>query len=360
MMFRIFKKHFSTNIPKVTKVNYMDILKNSNSKMSEIIDKAFGFNSLGILIVENIPGLLESKSKLHKQTFIMSNMDEKDSKNFCSPEKEQIGWRKKSVFFNNIENKYYGVFSAHGNSDTIHYPSNPSEEQKYRNIWPDNIPKFKDNFVSLSSLLGTFQIEVLRHIDEYIDNINSIERTSKDSSSHLYQTFVNNHVLFSQSICNYPNLKDGKVLSIHRDTGFISALTHPSYFNSSSEIIKAESGLNVKDRNGNFCEIEYEDDQMVLLIGEFVHLFSGGKLLATPHEITIKEKYRNLQRINFGQFLDPLYDYKIILPKNVNFNQVQASDPFQEFNLIDVEQGQDYKSYIDKVQEHTNRYSNKN
>ena len=68
-------KHFSSLI----RIDYNDVMSEKNSdKLNEIVDKAYSINSLGAIVVTNIPDLKNIKDKVLNNGLKMIKMTQKE------------------------------------------------------------------------------------------------------------------------------------------------------------------------------------------------------------------------------------------------------------------------------------------
>lgn len=344
-------KHFSSLI----RIDYNDVMSEKNSdKLNEIVDKAYSINSLGAIVVTNIPDLKNIKDKVLNNGLKMIKMTQKE-KEFSTEEKNKLflGWKESKVIWNDKEDKYIGEFCARANRDTIYYPQDKSLEEKYRNIWPNHIPNFKEDYVNLGLTLGKIQSSMLNHIDYYL-------KTKYNLNNDIFGKIIKLHDLFGQLICYKPPKKIiNEWIALHRDNGILTALVHPNYYNieENKKIDGIACSLQIKDRLGNFHMANYNDNELVLQIGEMMMLFSAGYISATPHRVIVNEENKNYLRVNYAQVFDPTFSQMIYLPNNTTIDDIIDRDSFKgDFKLENFHIGKSYKEYITIIEEHQTKY----
>ena len=253
-----FKKSFSDT---VVKVDYSDVMSAKSKKIEEIIDKAFGRNSLGLVILKNVPEIKKIKDVVLDSGLSLINMPESDKADFTEEKiKDYLGWKERDVTWNDKVDKFVGEFSARTNNETVFYPADPKVEEKFLNVWPKNIPNFQKKFIELGKKVGKIQSSMLNHIDNYLTNFIKIDNKNR------LKNIVNHHDLFAMLLCYKPPKKlISEWINMHRDNGFITGLVHPNYYNiETKERIDQSSSLQIKDRNGNFHFMNYSHDEIVL------------------------------------------------------------------------------------------------
>ena len=93
-------KKFSSN--EIVKIDYKS-LKDSNCNSKHLIQEAFGMNGNGLIIIKNIPGLLEARNRVLRNTFKLYNEPQDVLKSLSKPEvKDPIGWYEKKFYDKDI------------------------------------------------------------------------------------------------------------------------------------------------------------------------------------------------------------------------------------------------------------------
>ena len=221
---------------------------------------------------------------------------------------------------------------------------------KYQNIWPNDINEFKSDFIKLGKIISNCQINLLSHLDKYIftklpyydkkfleKNFTSINDTVGLLATY-YPSNIYQHKGSNDNWCGW-----------HRDFGLLSGLCRPLFFNKNGDIIKINNtGLLVKDKQGNITEINYEDDEIVIQAADTLFILSGGTIISTPHSVKITQNIPdNVFRINYINFFEPNWNFELKPPGNMSFDEIRFKDPFKMSNVItNFRDGMNYKEFI--------------
>lgn len=160
-------------------INYVD-LKTSSDSLHEQLHSGFGEDGQGAVIIRNIPGLWEARTRLTQLSFLLASQSESELKRLeCSENNFQRGWSSKHSHVYNISERNIGMFRAH-----------LSPEDKYRlrtsqvellpkrvlklvgdNVWPSapELKHFKKAFLEYHSLVKLVGIELLLRVEKYIE-----------------------------------------------------------------------------------------------------------------------------------------------------------------------------------------------
>ncbi len=105
------------------------------------------------------------------------------------------------------------------------------------------------------------------------------------------------HPLTNMTLLHYPaqtSTGDEAGIHAHKDTNVLTLL-HPD----------PVGGLEVRDRNGSWLEADPPPDALIVNVGEMLELWSGGRLIATPHRVVNRS---GQERYSFPFFTVPRHD----------------------------------------------------
>jgi isopenicillin N synthase-like dioxygenase len=103
--------------------------------------------------------------------------------------------------------------------------------------------------------------------------------------------------LTNMTLLNYPPMAadvDGWGIHPHKDFNVITALAHDPI-----------GGLEVRARSGDWLDATCPEDAFVLNVGDMLELWSGGRLISTPHRVVNRT---GEARQSFPFFAKPRYD----------------------------------------------------
>lgn len=335
----------------ICKLEYNTLLKGDFLDLKKVINQSYNKDSLGLCVIQNVPNLKELKNKVLDYGLKLIKMTKEEKHHFTEEKcKHMIGWKETNVNWNGKEDKFIGEFLARTNMETIHYPNDPKIEKLYENVWPLHLKKFKEDFKKLGEVVGSVQKIMLKYIDSYLSDM-------KINNEKRLLNIVNNHELLGMLICYKPpsNNSSNDWISMHRDSGLLTALVHPNYYDikTGEKIEGLACSLEVKDRKGNFHLINYLETDLVVQIGELLNLYSAGNITSTPHRVIFSDETKNLLRVNFPQFLDPYFSEIIDLPNNYTLDEIIANDPFKDdFKLENYQIGKSYFAYMENIHKH--------
>ena len=295
---------------KLIKITYNKLI---NRKNPNIIKEAFcNKNSLGVLMVTNIPNITNLKYKFFK-TGKQFAEDKNIHENYEFPELNySYGWS------NGVEKMNKQIDSNKGS-----YYCNPIFNDK-NNIWPKEYPLFEEHFRNFSKILYYIGLNVLVDCDTYLKN--EIKNYSQD---YLYNIIKKNKTPTGRFLHYYENdnfnQEDGSC-SWHLDHGCLTVLPSPIYFDKDYKEIKPNdnSGLYIKDANNKTHKVNIPEDAVICQSGEILQILTGGVLQATPHCVKSSIN-KELSRETCPLFMDCDENQNISLPSWSKENPFEVS-----------------------------------
>ncbi len=155
------------------------------------------------------------------------------------------------------------------------------------NIWPKEIPEFQTHFVSLFSALeeaGDVMLEALTMPLEVEKDF--FAKMTKDGNSIL-------------RLLHYPPIPEGVDprcvrAAAHEDINFITILPAAT-----------ASGLQLKDRDGQWLDIESEPDTLIVDVGDMLARLTNDVLPSTTHRVVNPQDGTNQSRYSMPFFMHP-------------------------------------------------------
>lgn len=155
------------------------------------------------------------------------------------------------------------------------------------NIWPAEIPEFKDHFIRLYSDLekaGDIMLEALTMPLEVEKDF--FAKMTKDGNSIL-------------RLLHYPPIPEGVDprcvrAAAHEDINFITILPAAT-----------SSGLQLKDRDGQWLDIDSEPDTLIVDVGDMLARLTNDVLPSTTHRVINPQDGKNETRYSMPFFMHP-------------------------------------------------------
>jgi isopenicillin N synthase-like dioxygenase len=119
--------------------------------------------------------------------------------------------------------------------------------------------------------------------------------------------------LTNMTLLNYPPTTptpDTWGIHPHKDFNVLTVLAHDSV-----------GGLEVRDRNGDWIDAACPEEAMVVNVGDMLELWTGGRLVSTPHRVVNRS---GRQRQSFPFFCKPRWDVIVepLLPPVSGFDRL--------------------------------------
>ncbi|MDG0817088.1 isopenicillin N synthase family dioxygenase [Bdellovibrio svalbardensis] len=155
------------------------------------------------------------------------------------------------------------------------------------NVWPSEIPEFKTHFLSLFNALeeaGSVMLEALTMPLELDKDF--FARMTKDGNSIL-------------RLLHYPPIPEGVDprcvrAAAHEDINFITILPAAT-----------TSGLQLKDRDGTWLDIDSEPDTLIVDVGDMLARLTNDVLPSTTHRVINPQDGKNSSRYSMPFFMHP-------------------------------------------------------
>jgi len=341
----------------VVRIDYEQLI-NEKCDLEEKIDRAYGKNGLGLIVIKNIPEITKIRQNIFESGFQLAHLNKARLTELERPDAQYyVGWSKGRQYLGDGDDYMQAMFYARIFTDTAIYPKDPELERKFTNIWPEELKNFKENYIKTGKAIANCQINLLKHFDKYlIDKIQT--ENSKEYKSFLYKNFsINNDATGMMAIYYPPSLfehknyngKSDNWCGWHRDFGLFSGLLNPMFFTQDGKVVNLKTGgLLVKDRMGDINEMQYDDNEIVIQAADALFIFSGGSIISTPHAVKVRDDIpKDLFRLNFITFFEPHLSMKLKPPGDMKLEELIKKDPFKMSNVITkFREGMTYKEFI--------------
>ncbi|KAG7894944.1 hypothetical protein KL905_000181 [Ogataea polymorpha] len=267
----------------------------------KLID-AFGKDSLGILLVKDLPKEYHDlRKKVLTQVSYLTRLDKQSLQDLECPEGYYLtGWSLgKEKLANGVADELKGSFYINCSffkNPALEGPP-PEESRGYENYkayttwnrWPketlDELKGFQHNCKALISLMIEISLQICEKIDSYCEShlqnyhpgyLESIIRESTTSKARLLHYLPNT----SSSQSDW--------CGEHCDHSCITALTSALFFDGDSELTTSpdpSAGLYIKDRRGKVVKVNIPPDCLAFQSGSALEEVSGHQFKAVPHYV---------------------------------------------------------------------------
>ncbi|MBO9667193.1 MAG: isopenicillin N synthase family oxygenase [Bdellovibrio sp.] len=276
-----------STLRKVPTLSLASYTKGDGSEKAKFIDNLFmGLKEYGFIILKdhNVKA-----ADLHKAYDLLEKfygLPEETKKSYISPTAGfQRGYTpfgkehaKDSPVMDLKEFWHVGRELAAGNSLKEVYPDN---------VWPAELPEFKSHFINLFNALeqaGEVMLEALTMPLEVDKDF--FARMTKDGNSIL-------------RLLHYPPIPEGVDprcvrAAAHEDINFITILPAAT-----------ASGLQLKDRDGTWLDIESEPDTLIVDVGDMLARLTNDVLPSTTHRVINPQDGKNGSRYSMPFFMHP-------------------------------------------------------
>jgi len=327
------------HVSPIVKISYSDLEK---GELSDQIERGFGEDGLGLILITNVPNLTEKRAKLLRSTYNLGKLPEKVLDQYeHAPSYYSVGWsRGKEMLAKDTpdyaKGSYYG--NPLFNQPTMNKRLVNEHAAFYApNIWPEEIPELESQFLDVGRTIVEVGTKLARHCDIYctskakyypeneLENMVSLGLTHKARLLHYYPCNEN----------KMENVRADSWCGWHNDHGALTGLLIGQFYNEAGESVPnpepQTAGLFIKTRAGEVVKVSVNDPKTTLAfqIGETAQIQSGGLLMATPHAVmgTNKPGYT---RTTFAVFMEPNHIYKLEVPEGRSIQEATFADNLPE------------------------------
>nr|VFK29064.1 MAG: hypothetical protein BECKMB1821I_GA0114274_100816 [Candidatus Kentron sp. MB]VFK74657.1 MAG: hypothetical protein BECKMB1821H_GA0114242_100816 [Candidatus Kentron sp. MB] len=327
----------------------------------ESVEKAFGLDGFGGVIITNAPDFRKTREKVLKNMYALSKEPREVLEAITKTDASglhETGWseRKMNSPFGKSSNKFVSFYSRYPN-ETVVFPEDPEFEKGNENVWPVTIPEFREDLMNLNRLLSSPLLGLLKYFDRYLSG-----KIDADKQGKFVNSFLNHYSCHHRLIGYSPLDEFGKDTedqylwdNWHTDFGLMGTVVHPIYLTRQGEKQDLNTtGYVLKDRHGREHPGVFSEDEFMITAGDAMFIESAGYIPATPHTVRIsKGMPRDLYRIQSVCFFDPNMSYRMNIPTGESFQEIIQRDPsgYDHRVMDDFKEGCYYKEFIDGLLE---------
>jgi len=329
----------------VVTLDYNDLLNRID--LSDEIEKAFGKDGLGILIVKNTPDFIEARQRLLPLARTFARLDDSVKEKYVDADSfYSFGWSHGKERLQGKPDSSKGSFYANPLVDVVTDDAEVMAEHPgfaHPNIWPhDDLPELEPAFKSLGRLIVDVGVLVAHQCDKfaskykptYNDNrLETVLKTSVCAKARLLHYFSRSEEDIRNSNVITAADPDGEDdlfsnwCGWHNDHGSLTGLTSAMFFNEVTgeqvENTDKDAGLYIRNRKGEIVKVSIPPDSIAFQIGECAQIHSGGALQATPHAVR-GSNMPGISRETFAVFMEPMWDEPMAMPEGVSPEEAQS------------------------------------
>jgi len=318
-------------MPDVVVIEYAD-LADTKKDVSELIEKAYGPDGLGVLAIRNVPGFVAARNAALPLSHDLAHLDE-DTLASLEDEKTvyQVGWSRGKEKIGDELDLSKGSFYFNPLSDM---PGTPEDRAKWPLSYPLNIWPSKEVMPTLESALktiGKIMHGVVVHVGRCVDELASKQMPRYNLK--LGETLAVSEKAKGRLLYYYP-LSEKEMnaarrdswISVHNDSGFLTALAGELYLDENGNQVHCPdpaAGLYVIDRSGKEHHVIIPDDCMAVQVGECLQIVTGGVVQATPHYVrgaSVRDKA--IARVALPLFVDTKPSFPLVSPPGVTREEI--------------------------------------
>lgn len=277
---------YNETLEQVPELSLRDYISGDETKRTKFINDLFaGLKYFGFIILKDHPvqtDLLIEAYRLSQQLFALPDAIKK---NYVSPDG---GGQRGYTPFGKEHAKYTSVpdLKEFWHVGRELSSDHPLYNEYPKNIWPEEIPQFKETFLSLYKALdsvGEIMLEALTGPLEVPKNYFS--KMIKDGSSVL-------------RLLHYPPIPEGVDprcvrAAAHEDINLITILVSAS-----------ASGLELLDRNGQWLPVETAANNLIVDAGDMLARITNDVIPSTTHRV-VNPVDENKSRYSMPFFIHP-------------------------------------------------------
>jgi isopenicillin N synthase-like dioxygenase len=317
-------------------ISWNEICQEPTLNTHEAIEKAFGYNGLGILVITDIPNLthirLDCLPLIRQFAHLPIEIQEQYEHpisfyNFgwsCGREMLKSGKVDKSK-----GSYYFRPYPDEAIGDIEYIKAFPSIASA--NVWPRDelVPGFAEYAKKCALTMISAAEAIAKHTDSYVstkipsykDTIWTLEKTVKQTQNHKARLLF----YFPKSSTSENQISDlDDACGWHNDHSSLTALLPALFFDDTTGVQvppPSGAGLYVRTRQGKNVRIRLPANGLAFQIGETAQILSGGILQATPHCVRSPDVV-GISRATMAVFHAPPSDAKMAPPIGADTNNV--------------------------------------
>lgn len=312
--------------------------------LTKEIERAYGFDGLGILAVSGVENLEEMRQNLLTLANRFANLPpDVKAKYEHEPSYYAVGWSHGKEKLQGQPDFSKGSWYA---NPLFNRPVDDEELIKRwpsflsPNLWPQEVPELESAFMTLGSAMIDVGKLVGKQCDAFIH-----QKAPDAAADRLFNTINQSRVgkgrllhYFCKSQEELAKMEsdnvDGKSSELefsswcgwHNDHGSLTALCPAIYTEQATGKVIAnpdpQAGLYIRSRQGQLVKPTVPPGHLLFQIGETAQIHSGGLLQATPHAVR-GCSVPGVNREAFAVFMEPEWWESMDAPKSRDVNDVQ-------------------------------------
>ncbi|KAI0021154.1 Clavaminate synthase-like protein [Xylariomycetidae sp. FL0641] len=336
-------------------------LKSGNISF-ETLQEAFGPESLGILVVKDVPSEFPAlRHRLLSYASYMGNLSEKDFEQFTNEAaKYLVGWSKgKEKLKDGSADEYKGSFYANcafyvdpaleSAQPTAQFPLAEFPEYLAPNSWPppETLPGFRPTMEQMCRLIIDTAVLVARACDRFAEHaidgyppayLEDVVKSSSTTKARLLHYYPMPDALLSQR-----GAEEDNWCAVHKDHGCLTGLTSAMFIDEGKTDVSVpktlrdgektlptldelptspdpQAGLWIKDRKGVPVQVKIPRDCIAFQTGEALERITRGKFKAVEH--SVRGAYaKNVARNTLAVFTQPNLEDEVDLDQHIVFGE---------------------------------------
>ncbi|KAI1322406.1 hypothetical protein F5Y16DRAFT_386652 [Xylariaceae sp. FL0255] len=325
----------------------------------ETLQEAFGPESLGILVVKDVPSEFAAlRHRLLSYASYMGNLSEQDFEKFTNEgAKYLVGWSKgKEKLKDGSADDYKGSFYANcafyvdpsleSAKPTKQFTLEDFPEYLAPNSWPpkEMLPGFRPTMEQMCTLIIDTAVLVARACDRfaekeiagypsaYLENVVKSSSTTKARLLHYYP-------MPEEALAK--GMEEDNWCAVHKDHGCLTGLTSAMFVDEDKTDVKMpaptdgdtlptlaelpsspdpQAGLWIKDRKGVPVQVKIPRDCIAFQTGEALERITNGKFKAVEH--SVRGAYaKGVARNTLAVFTQPNLEDEVDLEQHINFGE---------------------------------------
>jgi len=317
-------------------ISYNELLDGSLN-LSSSIEKAFGENGIGLILISDVPNYPELRNNLLPRSYKFAHFPNEVKSKYEHPSSNySYGWSHGKEFFKGVPDIYKGSYYNNPQYDVV--TSDPEQIRKTpevssANIWPtEHLPSLEHAFKALGQLIIQVGINLAHHCDKYIieklgdkykpeNYIENIIKKSTTAKGRLLHYFEVSESMKNSDVDNW--------CGWHYDHDSLTGLTSALYRDvQTGEFIPCPdptAGLYVQKRTGEVVKIKIPASSIAFQMGESSQILSGGIVRATLHSVKgPNPSFPHVCRDTFAVFTQPPTNHMLTVPESISLENVSV------------------------------------
>jgi isopenicillin N synthase-like dioxygenase len=284
-------------------LSYTDLLSGRN--LSSELSAAFNDSGLGVLALSDVPNYSSARLSLLAQARSLYLLPEPSKSQLLCPESSyKVGY-----------SNGHEVYKGQSNSSQSNFYAFYKDRRDFPNLWPASLPGLKPAFERFSALLCSTAALFLAHVDRYLE-----EAYPSQAIPSLQEAFVSGDRPVGSLLYYLPQEKQRQWSRWHTDHELLQGIACPLFVDENTgrtiemKDVDYQTRLHVRTRTGEEVQVLGEPELLLIVVGESLHILSGGRFKATPHAVINDGRMGRVSRSTFVMFYPPKRDMVLECP----------------------------------------------